>query len=249
MLKKYNVKIRIANYDDPIDLSSCFQGIEKLLFVSGSEVQKRHQQHINVVDAANNAMVPHIIYTSFHRRTDDEDSPIAMISKTHIETEKYIIKNGITYTFLQNALYADVMPMFLGPDVVNTGINVPAGEGRAPFATRRNLAEAAANVLAAMDGHENKIYKTVNTENYSFEDIARVLSELTGKQIRYTSPPMDEYKQSLIKAGIPAEAVAGSAGFIEGIRQGYFEADHSDLEMLLGRKPDGLKEILRSFVS
>lgn len=246
-LDKFGVQIRIGDYDDVMSMVKAFQGIEKLLFISGSDVFKRDAQHINIVDAAVEAKVPHIIYTSFYRKDDSPDSPIAKIANTHINTEKNILKNGITFTFMQNALYAEAMPMFLGANVVETGIYAPAGEGRAPFATRSNLAEAAANILI-QEGHENKYYKTVNVENYSFYDIAAKLTELTGKEIKYISPDPEEYRKTLKALGLPDSAIAGVAGFIEGIRTGYFEADHSDLQMLLGRKPDGLDEILRKYI-
>ncbi|MGE5317811.1 MAG: SDR family oxidoreductase [Chloroflexota bacterium] len=246
-LEKYGIQFRIGDYDDVISLVKAFQGIEKLLFISGSDVFKRDAQHVNVIDAAMEAKVPHIIYTSFFRKDDSPDSPIATIANTHINTERNIIKSGITYTFLQNALYAEAMPMFLGPDVTHTGIYTPAGDGKAPFTTRKDLAEAAANVLI-QGGHENKYYKTVNIENYSFHEIARLLTELTGKEIHYMSPDPSEYKETLKKAGMPDASIAGVTGFIEGIRVGYFEADYSDLEILLGRKPAGMKEILKAYI-
>lgn len=243
-LKKTGVKVIIGNYDDYDSLVNAFKGIEKLLFVSGSEIEKRDRQHENIIRAAGEASVEYIVYTSFDRKNDNEDSPIGLITRTHIETENKIRKSGINYTFLRNALYAEGLPMFLGKDVLKNGIYLPAGNGKVPFASRTDMAEVAAKILSSGKEHYGKSYKTVNTKNYSFNDIAGILSEITGSQIKYVSPAPEEFTSNLTHAGVPKEAIAGIVGWIEGIKQGYFESENSDFEMLLGRKPYDLKAIL-----
>jgi NAD(P)H dehydrogenase (quinone) len=242
-LREFGVEVRPGDYDDYPSLVKAFTGIEKLLFISGSEIGKRDKQHENIVKAARQASVQHIIYTSFDRKDDREDSPIAMITHTHILTEKMIIESGLKYTFMRNALYAEGLPMFLGKDVLERGIYLPAGDGKVPFASRTDMAEAAANIMAE-SGHENKSYRTVNLKNYSFYEIAEILSKLTGRQIKYFCPEAGDYKNTLINAGVPKEAVGGLIAWFEGIRQGYFESSYSDMEELLGRKPADLKTIL-----
>lgn len=242
-LRDLGVEVRHGDYDDYPSLVKAFTGIEKLLFISGSEIGKRDKQHENIVKAARQASVQHIIYTSFDRKDDREDSPIAMITNTHILTEKMIIESGLKYTFMRNALYAEGLPMFLGKDVLEKGIHLPAGDGKVPFASRTDMAEAAANIIAE-SGHENKSYRTVNLKNYSFYEIAEILSKITGKQIKYFCPETEDYKNALINAGIPKEVVGGLIAWFEGIRQGYFESPYSDMEELLGRKPTDLKSIL-----
>lgn len=247
-LHELGVQIRWGDYDDFDSIVTAFAGIDKLLFVSGSETGKRERQHENIVEAAKKASVKHIIYTSIDRRNDEESSPIAPIANTHIQTERKIRNTGIAYTFLRNALYAEGLPLFLGNEVLSKGINFPAGDGRAAFAARTDMAEAAANILMA-GNHENKSYLTVNSHNYSFYEIASVLSDITGREIKYFCPGSEEYSKNLKAAGVPDEVIKGILMWAEGVRQGFFESEYSDLEMLLGRKPLDLKTILQGIYS
>lgn len=241
-LKKFGVQIKIGNYDDYTSLINAFKGVEKLLMISGTELDKRDQQHENIVNAAKETSVRHIVYTSFDRKYE-KDSPLGLIAKTHIDTENHIKKSGMNYTFMRNTIYTDYIPMFIGQKVLDTGILYPAENGKVPFAERNDMAEAAANILIG-GSHINKSYKIVNIENYSFNDIANVLSEISGRKITYSSPSVEVYIETLKNAGVPKDAVTGIVGWANAIREGYLESETSDLDKLLERKPVDLKTAL-----
>ncbi len=242
-LSELGIEIRFGNYDDPDSLRKAFSDIESLMFISGSEFEKRDKQHENIINAAVRMKVPHIHYTSFERKHDEISSPISFSTRIHIETEKKIRETGIPFTFFRNALYAEGLPMLLGETVLEKGIYLPAGNGRVPFASIADLAEATANVLAGT-GHKNKTYHMVNSHQYSFYEIASILSELTAKNVKYFCPSHEEFRETLKTAGTPENVITTIIVWSDGIKQGYFESELSDLEMLLGRKPTELKTIL-----
>lgn len=247
-LRELGIGIRAGNYDDIKSLQAAFTGVDKLLFVSGSEIEQRTEQHKNVVDAAVHASVPHIIYTSFYRNTDEGVSPIGAIGQSHIDTESFIRASGLTYTILQNALYAEILPMFIGEHFLENGIFLPAGNSGVPVAERNEMAEAAAAVLTS-SGHENKLYRTVNTANFTFFDIADSLSKLLNTTIAYQNPITETFIAVLQSKGLPQAAIDGILLWVNAIRDGYFESDSSDLELLLGRKPADLDSMLAKLYS
>lgn len=244
-LLEKGVTIKIGDYDDPASLVSAFEGAEKVLLISGTDLENRAKQHQNVIDAAKQAGAKHILYTSIDRKNEGEDSPLAGLGQSHFQTEKAMKESGLDYTIFRNNLYLDVVPMFIGEKVFETGIYFPAGDGKAAYALRDDLAEAAAIVLLGSD-HENKEYGMNNSESYSFGDVAQTLSAITGKEVGYYSPSVEEYTKVLSQAGVPDVYIGMFVGFGESIKQGELEGEKSDLEALLGRKPTTLKEYLTS---
>lgn len=243
-LKTSGVITISGDYDNYNSLLSAMKGVEKVLLISGSDVVKRSAQHENVVKAAKESGVKHILYTSFYRENETETSPIAFVAQSHIHTENIIKSSGLAYTILRNNIYLDMLPIFLGK-VLETGVFFPAGDAKSAFASRNDMAEATANILTGQ-GHENKEYNLSNTENISFQDVADMLSAITGKTISYLNPDSATYQKALAEAEVPAEYIGFFAGFAEAAKQGEFTSSYTDLEKLLGRKPTSAKEYLTS---
>lgn len=243
-LKAQGVAVRIGDLDDAASLDRAMEGIEKVLLISTVDPH-RYEQHKRVVDAAKKAEVKHIAYTSV-AMNDVEGSAIKALMGSHFQTEDYIKQSGLKYTLLRNSLYADILPMFVGEQVFDNGVYIPAGDGKVPYALRREMGEAAANVLLGSE-HENKVYNIAGGESYSYADIAATLSKLSGKEVSYTDADAATYPQQLKEAGAPDEVVFLVSGFAADTKAHRFEVVGSDLAALLGRQPaslyDSLKEL------
>ncbi|MDX2250361.1 MAG: SDR family oxidoreductase [Bacteroidia bacterium] len=240
------VELRQGDYNDYPSLVNAFRGVDKLYFVSGNDIPNRGQQHQNVVNAAKEAGVGHVFYTSFQRKNESLSSPIAMVAKSHIDTENLLKASGLNYTILKHGLYMEMLPAFMGDKVLETGvIFLPSGEGKAAYTAREDMAEAAATLLTT-DGHENKAYEISANGSWSWHDIAATLNALSGKAISYVSPTPEVYKAELSKAGVPDMYVGIFASFGEAIRQGEFDITDPTLENLLGRKTTSPRDFLKA---
>ncbi len=239
------IEIRIGDYDDIESLKAAFKGIDKLFFVSANDVEKRLPQHKNVLETAKSTGIKHIVYTSFVRKNETESSPIWAVSKAHLYTEDFLLKSGISYTILRNTLYMEFAPYFIGDKVIeNKMVYLPSGDGKVSFLLRSEMAEIAANIIAS-NGHENKIYEISAEEAFSYGDIAKIISEITGEEIKFVSPSVDEFVETMKKAGVPEQAIGMSVGFAQAIKAREFETTNPEISKLLGRKPTSIKDFLK----
>lgn len=241
-LKENGVEIRQGHFDDPASLDLAMKGISKVLLISGAD-ENRLQQHKNVVDAAVRAGVKHMAYTGIAMK-DFEQSAIRDFLGSHFQTEEYIKSTKLTYTFLRNTLYTEAILMFAGEKALETGIFLPTGDGKVSFALRREMGEAAANVLIE-NGHENKVYDITGAELSGMADVASMLSELSGRSVNYTQADPDTFPGVLRGFGVPEAGVMIVTGFSADIRRHHFELQSGDLAALLGRQPLSLKDSLK----
>ncbi|MBC6611468.1 SDR family oxidoreductase [Hymenobacter sp. BT507] len=242
-LQELGIATRLGDYDDPAALERAMQGIDKVLLVSGGGDDHGLQQHYNVVDAAKRAGVSCIAYTG--RALQDRDSLANELMVRHFQTEDYIKASGLRYVLFRNILYMDTLPQFVGPAVFESGINLPASEGRVSFALRSDMGEAIANVLAEGDC-ENRTYTFTNTETYSFADVAAALSELSGKEVRYTALADETFAANMKARNVPESVTRFVLGFMTDIKHGQESVVSDELQQVLGRKPASLQEGLKT---
>ena len=134
-------------------LLKAFDGADRLLFVSGSEVGQRIPQHQAVVDAAADAGLGLVAYTSAPKA----DSSDMILAREHRATEQALIRSGLPYTFLRNSWYLENYTANL-PVILEHGLIGAAGDGLISGAARADYAEAAAAVVAG-EGHANRVYE------------------------------------------------------------------------------------------
>jgi NAD(P)H dehydrogenase (quinone) len=241
-LVQRGVDVRQANYFDHPALVQAFQGIEKVLLVSSVAFTDRVSQHRNVIDAAKEAGVKHLFYTSIQRSSD---FVMPQVTESDLATEAYLKASGLAYTILHNGYYFEGLGYLIGTEVPESEIRVPAGEGKIAFVKRTELAAATAALLTS-EGHENQSYTLTGSEAYSFHDVARELSALAGRPITYQSIEPAPYIAQKVAAGFPDFVATFFAQWGAAAEHGMLAVKDDTVERLLGRKSMSLREYLKA---
>ncbi len=242
-LKEQGVDIRIGDYEDTTSLEQAMQGVDKVLLVASNDEDKRGQQHRNVVDAAKKAGVGCVAYTS--RTLKDPTTMENKLMEGHFKTEDDLKASGLGYIIFRNVLYMDAVPQFVGGEkVFETGINFPTSDGRVPFALRSDMGEAIATALLE-DNCANETYNLTGSESYSFDDVAKILTKLSGKEVEYTPVERTAFEAQLAERGVPEVQAQRIVGFLVDIGNGQEDEVSPKMEQLLGRKPASLEEGLK----
>lgn len=243
-LAALGVELRQGDYLDRESLARAFVGVEKLMLTSTHAFTDRKTAHANTIDAAAKAGVRHLVYMPIYRKAG---STFAMkeITEEDIFTIDKLRSSGLAYTLVQHPPFMEPAAMYAGPNAAETGVRVPAGNGKFTAATRDDLAAAHAAVLTEL-GHEGKTYYLSGAPAVSFADIAGIFSEIHGKEVPYIAISDDEYAKSIEAAGFPDFVATFILKWVQGMNLGEWEDVTDDLETLIGRKPTTPAEYLRS---
>src|SRR5262249_23339846 len=144
----------------PASLTTAFEGASKVLIISTDVVGARLQGHFNAVAAAAASGAELIAYTSIPNPS--HNNPAGVVTD-HRETEDAIRATGVPFTFLRNAIYAEIMALGAGAARASGKYATNAGDGRSAYVLHDDCARAAAAVLTT-DGHANKVYDITGPE-------------------------------------------------------------------------------------
>lgn len=246
--------VRYGDFDKPETLIEAVEGAEKMLLISGTRVGARVAQHKAAIDAAQQAGVKHILYTSFIA-ADNPCNP-ALVRHDHIETEQLIRQSNMQWTILRDAHYADAIVLSLGPNLIASGEwQCNAGYGVEALVWREDCVESAVAVLTG-SGHEGQIYNITGPELLNFADIANLLSNITGQPINYEEVD-DERQYAIFDAmGIPRKPVDDQyvkgipwnsedmVSFGQAVREGYLALRTHDVEKLTGKPARSVRQMI-----
>jgi NAD(P)H dehydrogenase (quinone) len=251
------VQVRKADFDHPEGLACAFSGGDRMLLISTARVGTRVGQHENAVKAAVKAGVRHIVYTSV-MSADKPDNP-AIVKLDHRATEEIIEKSGAKWTFLRDSQYAEAIAFAVIPPALASG-RLPDNchDGAIAFVSRDDCVACAVGALT-QPGHENKAYDITGPELLSFPKAAAMASALAGRPIQYIPVSDDEMFAYFDSLGIPRHAsddpTAGPipwcsedmVTFGKSIREGFFNVITNHVELLTGRRPRPLLDVLKQF--
>jgi NAD(P)H dehydrogenase (quinone) len=238
------VEVRVGDYFDYNSLLRAFEGVDKVMLTSAIAFTDRSTQHYNVITAARQAGVKHVVYMSIMRK-EGSGRIMPEVTESDLFTEQVLKSSGLDYTILYHPPFADLLSFYYGPNPYENGIKVPANNGKMAPATRDELAEAHAEILST-PGHENKTYSLGGSHSISFSDIAKILSEIKGQPVSFTTITAEEYIDGLVAQGVSRHVAEFITGWVLAIEGGEFEYQSGDLERLLGRKTKTFRELIET---
>lgn len=220
-----------AAFEHSAEAVVALKGVDILLMVSAAENPHRLQQHKDFIDAAREAGVKHIVYTSFYNAAPDATFTLA---RDHAATEDYIKENGFAYTFLRDNFYID---FFVDLCREYGEIKGPAASGKVSAVLRSDVAQVATAILKNPDQWRNQTLNMTGPEELTLAEMAQQASQILGKDIPYIEETVEQAYES--RKVWPAEdwEYDSWVSTYTAIAKGEQAGLSSDIERVLERKP------------
>jgi uncharacterized protein YbjT (DUF2867 family) len=236
-----------ADLGDPRDLRAALDATDRLFLLTGNDRDFARTQ-LTVVRAAEDAGVRHLVKLSALGASDHSHSTIA---RDHWAVEQAIQATRMQWTLLRPHAFMQNWLAEHAASVRAEGVlYAPIGDGRVPFIDARDIAAVAVAVLLQPDAHRAKKYFLTGGAAVSYHDVARALSDATGREVRYQPISMEAARARLMARGTDPELIDAMLAIAAYQKAGGPTSTLSPtVQRLLGRPPRTIRDFARDYAS
>ncbi|WP_394992002.1 NmrA family NAD(P)-binding protein [Emticicia sp.] len=181
-LANFKVKFSLFDFTDFKTYNTALDGCDILFLLRPPQISEVEKYFKPIIDTCKKKGVKHIVFLSVQGVEKSKIIP-------HHKIEKLIVDSKIPYTFLRPAYFMQNFTTTLHDDLVNKKlIYLPAGKAKFTLIDVRDIGSVSATILTKTSQHINKSYELTCKEKLTFSEMARILSDILGTDIKYKSP-------------------------------------------------------------
>ena len=234
---------KFLDLDDPRTFALALAGVDRVFLLTGYTVGMLTQSK-TLIDAAKKAGVSHIVHVGVFAEWDTTDAHFAW----HQMIEKYIEASGIAWTHLHPNMFMEALTGAYLPK--NLTFTTYWEDRRVGYIASSDIAAVAAEVLVGgPERHAGKHY-WLSVESYNGKEIAQLMSEVTGLEIKCEEKGLEEFKQLIedwIAKGVDSWYARANIEFVAQMldgRMSYMSMVQNDIPYILGRPAKTVREFL-----
>ena len=238
-LKK--TEIVLFDYDRPETFEHALADVERLFVIPPPLNPKQHELIIPMIDVALQSGVKHIVNVSTMSVAHIANLPLGI-------AEQYIEHSGIAYTFLRPNWFMQNCNGYMLEDIKEkSAINLPAGDAKTSLIDIRDIVEVSVAALTT-DNHLNRKYTLTGGKALDNYEMARILSDVTGKKIQYYPMTDEDMRLSLKSFGMTDENVEMYMDLYQSVRKGETASVSPDVTDVLGREPITFEQYAHDYI-
>jgi uncharacterized protein YbjT (DUF2867 family) len=190
-----NVELVWFDYTKPETLGTASRGADAVFMVPPFSPDGVAES-LEFLEAAREAGVKHVVKLSVIRSLGD-----TTVGKWHAAIDEALKKSGMAWTIL---LPGGFMQNFVNGSAPRPDGNMylPVGNAKVAYVDTRDIAAIAVKALTE-PGHEGKEYTLTGPEDLSYTEMAAIMTEASGRQIRYVDVPPEAARQGMLAAHMP----------------------------------------------
>ncbi len=190
-----NVELVWFDYTKPESLRPVCRGVDAVFMVPPFSPDVVAES-LEFLQAASESGVKHIVKLSVAHSLSG-----LTVGKWHAAIDEALKQSGMAWTIL---LPGGFMQNFVEGSAPRPDGNLylPVGNAKAAFIDTRDIAAVAVKALTE-PGHEGKEYTLTGPADLSYTEMAAIMTEASGRQIRYIDVPPEAARQGMLAAHMP----------------------------------------------
>ena len=160
--------------------------------------------------------------------------------------EEVVAAAGMEWTVVRASWFAQNFSEGAFLDAVNSGeVVLPVGDVREPFIDVEDIADVAVAALTE-DGHHEQVYEVTGPQLLTFAEAVRAIAEASGREVAFTSVPLDAFTAYLAEAGEESEVIEMLAYLFTEVLDGRNAYVTDGVKRAIGRPPRDFADYART---
>ncbi len=193
---------RHVDFDDPASWPDSLRGVDRMLLVRPPAIADVEHTLIPFIDMARSAGVRRIVFLSV------QGAGVA-IQTPHHRVERHLRRGGRRdWVFLRPNFFMQNLSSTLAAGIRDRSeIAVPAGRASTALIDVRDIGRVAAQILTE-PSPLGRAYTLSGEQSLDYDEVARILTDVLGRDIRYSRPSPRDYEEHMRAEGATADWIA-----------------------------------------
>lgn len=213
----------------PATFGPALIGVDRVFLIARPGDEEADRVALPLIEEMRRLGVRHVVDVSAMGVEQREDLALRKI-------ELALEASGMAFTHLRPNFF---MQVFLGGALLagiraSGSIAIPAADARISYVDVGDIAGVAVTALTA-DDHRGKAYTLTGPAALDHHEVARLLSEASGRPIRYVAIDEEAARRAILAAGLSEQRAERLIGFYRLVRAGFCAPVSMDVSSVLGR--------------
>lgn len=230
----------VADFAKPETLGAALKNVDSVYLVC-SPIPELVQLESNMIDACVAAGVKHVVQNSALGAGDYDKS----FPSWHRKVEEKLKGTRLSWTILRPNSFHQNVVAFFAPTIRTQGVFYNSmRDAKNSLLDVRDIAAVAAKSLAGGE-HAGKIYELNGPEAINYTELAKKISKVAVREVKYVDIPMDAQKKAMLDQGMPEWLTTALLDLQQYYVSGKGGETDGLLQKLLGRAPITMDEFLK----
>ncbi|WP_419817355.1 NmrA family NAD(P)-binding protein [Glaciibacter flavus] len=222
------------------ELDAALAGADRLFLMRPPAIEDVATYLFPLIDSAQRSGIRQIVFLSLQGVQGNRKTP-------HYAVEQYLKKTDAPYTSLRPNFFMQNLSSTYAADIRERGeIYLPAGRALTALIDARDIGRVAAAVFSG-DGHLRKAYTLSGEQSMGYRRVARIMTEVLGRPIRYARPSEKEYLAKLAGDGAPADYVAVQKMIYRVVRWNVSALPNRAVRKLTGQPATTMRQFVEDY--
>jgi uncharacterized protein YbjT (DUF2867 family) len=234
------LEIAVVDYNQPDTLRAALKDVDRVFLVGPPTAQLPALER-NATEVIAQSGVRQLVKLSAMGGRE------ATFPRQHMESEDYIRSSGVPYTFLRPNGFMQNIINYSGESIrTQNAFYGSEGDGQVSQIDIRDVAAVAVKALTE-DGHVGKTYTLTGPKALTNDEVARILSDTLGREIRFINLPPAQLKEALLSAGVPEWNADALLDLQRLYREGNAATVTRDVKQVSGREPISFEQFSHDY--